>query len=163
MKSLLSISILACIFAANTFAIEQDFHYENGLSAFQNNDFEGARLEWLLAAEKAHPTAQFNLGLLFSEGKGVKQDWDEAYNWFIQSAKSGHDLARFSLGIMYFNGQGVEQDYSRAYLWAGLAAQLGNESGRKLRDAAAKKLNSEQLSVAQNLLVKCIAQELNEC
>lgn len=34
-----------------------------------------------LTAEQGHATAQFNLGLVYSEGRGVPQDYREAIRW----------------------------------------------------------------------------------
>ncbi|MBT7250890.1 MAG: sel1 repeat family protein, partial [Rhodospirillaceae bacterium] len=41
------------------------------------------------AGEQDHAAAQYNLGFLFYEGKGVQKDDQEAYHWIDQAARLG--------------------------------------------------------------------------
>ena len=57
--------------------------------------------------------AQYNLGNIYRNGEGVKQDHFEAVKWF-QKSKVGRGreckgTVQYNLGIMYSNGKGVEQ------------------------------------------------------
>lgn len=53
-------------------------------------------LEWLrLAAEQGDADAQFIMGIMYSKGLGVPQDWARAYMWFNLAAQLGdHDAAK---------------------------------------------------------------------
>ena len=45
------------------------------------NDAEAVK--WFqLAADKGHPTAQFNLGAAYEYGNGVPQDIEQALRWY---------------------------------------------------------------------------------
>ena len=68
---------------------------------------------------------QFNLGLMYSEGQGVKQDYFKAFEWWQKAADQGYASAQFNLGVMYANGQGVKQDYFKAFEWYQKAAEQG--------------------------------------
>ena len=46
------------------------------------------------AAERGGPGAQFHLGLLYSTGQGVDQDYVIAHKWFNLAALQGSDEAR---------------------------------------------------------------------
>ena len=46
------------------------------------------------AAEHGAPEAQFHLGLLYSTGQGVDQDYVIAHKWFNLAALQGSDEAR---------------------------------------------------------------------
>ena len=46
-----------------------------------------------LAAEQGDPDAQFNLGRMYFEGLGVKQDWVLALMWTSLAAAQGHQAA----------------------------------------------------------------------
>lgn len=46
------------------------------------------------AAEYGAPEAQFHLGLLYSTGQGVDQDYVIAHKWFNLAALQGSDEAR---------------------------------------------------------------------
>lgn len=66
------------------------------------------------------------LGVLFRDGKGVKQDYAEALKWFHRSAEKGEKLPHNNIGIMYAGGLGVEKDFIEAGKWFLKAAELGS-------------------------------------
>ena len=68
---------------------------------------------------------QFNLGLMYSEGQGVKQDYYKAAECFQKAAEQGHAEAQYNLGLMYYRGKGVKQDYFKAIEWYQKAAAQG--------------------------------------
>ena len=55
---------------------------------------EGVRI----AAEQGDADAQFNLGVLYKNGRGVAVDAVKAALWFRLAADQGHASAQFSLG-----------------------------------------------------------------
>jgi len=61
-------------------------------------------------AKQGSPGAQYALGVLYAEGKGVPQDYKEAARWFLLSADQGEALAQYNPGHMYDAGNGVRQD-----------------------------------------------------
>ena len=74
--------------------------------------------------------AQCNLGTMYAEGEGVKQDHTEAAKWYRKAAEQGDALAQYNLGAMHANGDGVPQDFAVALQWFQLvpAAEQGNET-----------------------------------
>ena len=65
-------------------------------------------------AMEGNPTAQYNFGLTYDKGDGVRQDFYEAAKWYSQAAEQGYASAQNALGSLYQSGQGVEQDYAKA-------------------------------------------------
>jgi len=65
-------------------------------------------------------------GLNYYNGTGVKQDYQEAMNWFIKSANQGNSIAQYNIGLMYFNGDGVTKNYEEALKWYRKAAERGD-------------------------------------
>jgi TPR repeat protein len=63
------------------------------------DDAEAARL-LRTAAENGHPTAQYNLGLMFAQGRGVERDLDEAARWIRLAADQGVEAAEQRLGML---------------------------------------------------------------
>ena len=61
----------------------------------------------LQAAEQGYAKAQFNLGLIYYNGQGVRQDYTQAVQWYRKAAEQGDAKAQYNLGVMYDNGQGV--------------------------------------------------------
>jgi len=74
--------------------------------------------------------AQFALGYIHDEARGVDRDFAVAVGWYRKAAKLGHASAQFSLGSKYSKGQGVAQDYAEAVKHYRKAAQQGNASAQ---------------------------------
>ena len=68
-------------------------------------------------AEQGHGLAQFNLGVMYENGRGVAQDDTEAVRWYRAAAEQGLALAQHNLGFMYQYGRGVTQDDREAVRW----------------------------------------------
>ena len=79
----------------------------------------------LQAAEQGNVDAQFNLGVMYENGRGVRQDYIQAVQWYRKAAEQGIAQAQYNLGLMYRNGQGVRQDYAQAEQWYRKAAEQG--------------------------------------
>lgn len=85
-------------------------------------------LKWYLKAgehfdDPASLIAAENLGVLYSNGQGVKQDYAEAARWYRKSAERGGARGQFGLGLLYFDGLGVSKDFNEAVKWMGQAAK----------------------------------------
>jgi TPR repeat protein len=81
-------------------------------------------------AEKGEAWAQYNLGLMYSNGQGVVQDNKEAVKWYRLAAAQGLAKAQYNLGFMFENGLGVVQDAKEAVKWYRLAAAQGDASAQ---------------------------------
>lgn len=118
--------------------------FDKGIAAFDKGDFAAALIEWKPLAKKGDADAQFNVGLLYEQGKGVPvdgnskamdyeiaaQNYVTAMKWYTLAAAQGYAQAQTQLGAMYYNGQGVVQDYKTAMKWFTLAAEEGNGSAQ---------------------------------
>jgi uncharacterized protein len=51
-------------------------------------------------AEEGNPTAQFLLGVMYAQGKGVQKDFVSAYFWLSMSAEQGNEDAASFLDIV---------------------------------------------------------------
>ncbi|HUL07275.1 MAG TPA: tetratricopeptide repeat protein [Candidatus Acidoferrum sp.] len=76
-------------------------------------------------AEQGKAWAQYNLGVAYEDGEGVKQDYKEALKWYRKAADQGHARAQNRLGWMYHDGKGVPQDDKQAVTWYRKAADQG--------------------------------------
>ncbi|HHV6976807.1 TPA: tetratricopeptide repeat protein [Haemophilus influenzae] len=99
--------------------------FQQDLTAYEQSDYQTAFKLWLPLAEQGNADAQFNLGLMYYNGRGVKQDDFEAVKWFRKAAEQGDADAQFNLGVMYAKGQGVKQDDVEAVKWYRKAAEQG--------------------------------------
>ncbi len=72
-------------------------------------------VEWYQAAStQGVAAAQTNLGLMYAQGRGVKQNYDEARKLWEQAAVSGHPMAQFNLGLLYLQGLAGTPDERKA-------------------------------------------------
>ncbi|MCK9681056.1 tetratricopeptide repeat protein, partial [Haemophilus influenzae] len=67
--------------------LEQQF--QQGLTAYEQSNYQTAFKLWLPMAEQGYAKAQFNLGVMYAKGQGVKQDDFEAVKWFRKAAEQG--------------------------------------------------------------------------
>ena len=95
--------------------------------------------------------AQNSLGYMYSQGKGVPQDYKEAAKWYRKAAEQGLAIAQLNLGIRYAQGEGVLQDYVESYAWLNISAAQGRGNASKHRDSVAKRLSPDALAKAQEL------------
>lgn len=66
------------------------------------------------AAEKNNLDSMVNLGICYTEGLGVEQNYEKAFYWFDLAAGKGYAAAEYNLGLCYLNGEGVEKDEAKA-------------------------------------------------
>ncbi len=95
----------------------------------QAQDIEKTRYR----AEQGYADAQYNLGILYANGQGVRQNYVEAEKWYRKSAEQGHTDAQNALGTLYGHGHGVIRNFSETAKWYHKAAAQGHiESQRDL-------------------------------
>jgi localization factor PodJL len=78
------------------------------------------------AALKGDPTAAYEVGMRFAEGKGVQPNLEQAAKWYDRAAKAGIIPAVFRLGTLYEKGMGVNKDPDTARRYYIQAAERGN-------------------------------------
>jgi len=94
----------------------------SGMAAFRNKDYLKAFKEWKAAADAGSAEAQFDLGVLYAQGKGTRRDLTEAAFWYRRAADQGNAAAAFALGQMYARGWGAPRDEVEAMRWFQMAA-----------------------------------------
>jgi len=99
--------------------------FDEASAAYMRGDYIVAFESFLSLAEQGHARAQFVLGNMYVEGKGVQQDYAEAKRWFHRAAEQGYTQAQNYLGCMYDEGSGVPQDDAEAVRWFRQAAEQG--------------------------------------
>ena len=62
---------------------------------------------------------------MYDSGRGVRQDYTKAVQWYRKAAEQGNVEAQHNLGAVYVNGQGVHQDHKIAKEWYKKACDNG--------------------------------------
>jgi hypothetical protein len=78
-------------------------------------------------AEQGDTKAQFVLGSMYRDGRGVAQNEDEMLHWWRMAAEQGNFDAQFALGNLYSGGSGVAKDHVLAYMWFDILAAQATE------------------------------------
>jgi localization factor PodJL len=78
------------------------------------------------AALKGDPSAAYEVGVRYAEGKGVAANYDEAAKWYDRAAQAGVVPAVFRLGTLYEKGLSVKKDIDIARRYYLQAAERGN-------------------------------------
>jgi TPR repeat protein len=95
---------------------------EDGLAAYRDKDYAKAVEVWQPLAAKGNAMAQYRLGTLYAEGKGVAQSDAIAAEWFLKAAEQGNADAQYNLAASYVEGIGVKKDEEEAAKWFRRAA-----------------------------------------
>jgi TPR repeat protein len=118
MRGILVGIVLNAFVAGSSFAAP----FDDGASAYASGDYQTAVEFWLPLAEAGNPTAQFNMGVMYDQGQGVKQDLAAAEKWYRLAAEQGDTVAQTNLGVIFSQGRGVARDYAEAAKWYERAA-----------------------------------------
>ncbi|MEM7777174.1 MAG: hypothetical protein AAF732_16345, partial [Pseudomonadota bacterium] len=78
------------------------------------------------AAAKGDPSAEFEIGTRYAEGRGVSQDFKKAAEWYGRAAKRGFAIAEYRLATLYERGMGLPADVRIAKALYARAAAGGN-------------------------------------
>ncbi|CDG22958.1 putative Beta-lactamase [Xenorhabdus poinarii G6] len=99
-------------------AVKLDHEDENYHEAFKY---------YLLAAEKGNAVALNNLGYLYEQGLGVKQNYTKALDYYNKAIRSENPkTALHNLSRLYLDGLGVEKNKEKALELLKKSADLGN-------------------------------------
>jgi TPR repeat protein len=79
-----------------------------------------------------HRDAQYNLGVLYSAGKGVPKDYPLSLKWLRMAAEQNCPDAQFLLGKFLARGKAGKAGEIEAVRWLELAAEQGNEEAKQL-------------------------------
>ncbi|MBH61434.1 MAG: hypothetical protein CL569_03080 [Alphaproteobacteria bacterium] len=127
--------------------------YDAAVLSYESGQYDVALDAFTLLSERGDPRAEFMLGAMYFQGKGVPQNDAFAAIWFHKSAIQGHSGAQLAYGSLHIRGVGVMQDLSRAYMWLSLAADSDvaglSQQAILLRDDAARLMSPEQIRDAR--------------
>jgi hypothetical protein len=98
---------------------------EEGIEAYHLQNYAKALALWRPLADKGDAEAQYRLGTLYAEGKGVEQSDATAMTWFLRAAEQGNSLAQYNAGASYAAGLGVAKSDADAAKWFRRAADQG--------------------------------------
>jgi TPR repeat protein len=105
---------------------------DDALAAYKRGDYARAIEIWQPLAAQGDADAEFWLGALYDQGRGVPQSHETAARMYLKAAEQGQANAQFNLGQMYEAAEGVDRDYRwvTAAAWYRRAAEQGYRSAQ---------------------------------
>ncbi len=129
----------------------------DGAYAYLQGDYETAYNVMIsLANVSDDKIAQYYLGVMYMEGQGVKQDYEEAGKWLRKASKQGLAAAMYKLAHLYTKGKGVPKDLEFAYVWYRVGATYNHQKSINMIDEARSKLSDENLASANQLIAEYV-------
>ncbi len=90
---------------------------QDGINAYFDGDYAAALQNLKPEAEADDVIAQYFLGEMYLQGKGVDQDFEQAVAWYERAALNGHPDAQAALGSLEMLGLGVPRHPTSGYFW----------------------------------------------
>jgi TPR repeat protein len=137
--------------------------FQKGLTAAKSGDYATALQHFRPLAKQGNASAQKNIGVMYSMGKGVPKDHKTAVKWYRLAAEQGNADAQYNLGLMYLTGQGVIKDNVYAHMWYNIAASSGDKDAVSKRDIIAGKMTPAQIAKAQDFARECVRKNYKGC
>ncbi|MEW5705022.1 MAG: tetratricopeptide repeat protein [Pseudomonadota bacterium] len=82
--------------------------------------------ELLATAEAGDANAQYAVGIIYQEGRGVEKDLGKTIAWYEKAAAKGEVNALYTLGYMSHHGIGMAQNFDKAAQWYRAAGDKGH-------------------------------------
>ena len=121
MKYLISCFLLTGTLFANDF--------DKAINLYDQGNFAKAVQLFQKACDGGDASGCSDLGVLYANGQGVKQDYFKAVELYQKACDGGHASGFYNLGVSYANGQGVKQDKSKAKQLFGKACDMRLQQG----------------------------------
>ena len=84
---------------------------ESGSEAYNKGDYQKAAELYQKACDGESARGCYNLGILYEDGQGVKQNYQKAAQLYKKACDGESAGGCHNLGFLYENGQGVKQDF----------------------------------------------------
>ena len=100
--------------------------YLRGFQALDQRDYKTALYYLSLFAANGDAKANYNLGIMYRDGLGIKKDDVQSLAHFIEAAENGHMLGNYAVGLAFLMGRGSDIDAKAAIHYFTEAALLGH-------------------------------------
>ena len=110
----LIVVVAFCVFVSSPFISFAD-NFSVGVKAnIIPKNKEAVRI-FRISAKEGDRNSQHSLGVMLYKGRGIKQDYGEAFKWLDLAAKQGHSQAKLDLSIMIYHKRGIPKNYIYEY------------------------------------------------
>ena len=105
-------------------------HFNKAQEYNHNKNYAAAMREYkIVSGGKLLGMPEYEIAILYYEGKGCQANLTEYANWMEKAAQYGFPKAYVELGHIYYDGTGRSQNLSEAVKWYRKAAENGDALG----------------------------------
>ena len=133
------------------------------LLALDARDYDTALGEILPMAERGDPVAQFALGAIYEDGRGIERSDADAASWYRRAAGRGHAEAQYNLAVMNADGRGVPADQQAAHVWFSIALENGIGEAGVAKSRIETRLSDDEIAEADQLARECVGSRYRNC
>ena len=142
--------------------------WDDAKAAIDNGDYATVFNLFKPFAEQGIAEAQYALGLMYADGKGVIENDKKAVKWYRLAANQGFAYAQNDLGAMHAKGEGVLQDNKKAHMWFNIARANGEKEHaadniERLTGGIFPRMTPADISEAQDMAERCLASNYRDC
>jgi len=132
--------------------------FNDGVVAYLMGDYETAFNTMISLAKTSEEDAlpQYYLGVMYLQGQGVEQNFEEAGKWLRKAAENRLPQAQYKLANLYTEGKGVPKDYEFAYVWYSVGSAHDHKLSKEAVGKAKEKLSESELTEAEKLIAEYI-------
>jgi len=105
-------------------------YYKTARMAFLFGYYDTASQYWQPMANLGHAKSQASIAWMYQSGKGFKQNYKRAFEWYTKAAKQNQPIAQNNLGVLYEKGWGTTKNLSQAVKWYRESAEWGYSYGQ---------------------------------
>ncbi|MHB0775353.1 tetratricopeptide repeat protein [Halomonas sp. WWR20] len=113
--------------------------FENGFIAATFGDWATAHRLWQPLAEEGDARAQYHLGILYDDGKGVRRDHQKALGWYYKAAQQCHAGAQRNLELLMAESPSVFEKQASDHGGDGIVYDNAKATQQRLNDYACAK------------------------
>lgn len=117
---------MVCVAAQADDNVTAERNLAAGQEQLERGEYLGALKSLGKSAHDGNSEAQYLIGKIFLEGKGMKANPEDAAYWFRKAAQNGHAPSQLAIAHCFMDGIGVQQDSRIAAEWFWRAAEQGN-------------------------------------
>ncbi len=100
--------------------------FDQAVEDYNNGGYIKSLNTFYTLAKKGDAKAQYNVALIYANGKGVQRDLDKARKWYEKAAKQGNGPAQYNLAQLYHAaGETDAHGYEKARYWYEKAVEAG--------------------------------------
>ena len=114
------------VFCFSNIGILRAESFQRGFQALEQQDYKTALYYFSFLAANGDAAAQYNLGIMYRDGLGVKKDDVQSLAHFVEAAENGHMLGNYSVGLAFLAGKGSDVNADAAIHYLKEAALLGH-------------------------------------